>query len=735
MSLSEYLSAPVLEGQRNHALFSAVMQAREQGWDEWQIRTTIGAKAEADGLRQSEINSTIASAMRREILPKNYWDDDEDSPGIAYSWDQTFIPAPSRARRQPEQEAKIIDPDWVQPVELDAPTDKDWDPVSEVRRYLSALFRPEEYVGYVMDSFLKDGKYLPASRGYYQRTAGELLSELDRYKDIGKALGDYDPAAGAWIRFNPLNGSGVRAADVTAYRYALVECDDAGLTPEKQAALYRELRLPIAAMVHSGLKSMHAIVSVDAKDYDEYRKRVDFLHLVCRRSGIKIDKACKDPSRLSRLPGVMRNGERQWLVETNIGEKDWEAWEEFVAELNDDLPEFEQLSTVWNDMPELAPPLIDGILRQGHKMLLAGASKAGKSFMLLELAIAIAEGRDWLGWKCTRGKVLYVNLELDRASCLQRIRTLYDSMRFVPANLHNITLWHLRGQAESMDRLAPKLIRRARAAGFKLIILDPIYKALTGDENSAHEMAVFTSFFDRIAHETGASVVFCHHHSKGEQGQKTARDRASGSGVFQRDPDALLDLIELRLTPEQRRNIEEKYDAEGSPLGEYWTAWRVEGAIREFPPLQQTRFFFDYPLHFADDFELLTDAKAAGERQQTEKKQSTRERLKSAYAVAYARENNGAPVGDIAGFCGVSVATIKRWASETKHYRCDSDGIIRDKDAQNIHDFTEAIKHLSETKEEIHITDVSNHLNISEKTARMRAKIAGYSITNSLITQ
>ena len=733
MTLNEYLSVPVQAGQRNHALFSAVMQAREAGWTEHQIISTIGAKAEADGLRHSEINSTIASAMRREILPKNYWDD--QSSGVAYSWDTTFIPMPGMTKNETQPDVQILDPDWVQPVELDAPTDKDWDPVSEVRRYLSALFRPEEYVGYVMDSFPKDGKYLPASRGYYQRTAGELLSELDRYKDIGKALGDYDPAAGAWIRFNPLNGSGVRAADVTAYRYALVECDDAGLTPEKQAALYRGLRLPIAALVHSGAKSMHAIVRIDAADYAEYRKRVDFLHKVCHQNGIEIDRACKDPSRLSRLPGVLRNGARQWLVDTNVGEKDWDSWSEFVAEMNDELPDFETLASVWNALPELAPPLIDGILRQGHKMLLAGASKAGKSFMLLELAIAIAEGRDWLGWKCTRGKVLYVNLELDRASCLQRIRTLYDSMRIVPANLHNITLWHLRGQAESMDRLAPKLIRRARAAGFKLIILDPIYKALTGDENSAHEMAVFTSFFDRIAHETGASVVFCHHHSKGEQGQKTARDRASGSGVFQRDPDALLDLIELRLTPEQRRNIEEKYDAEGSPLGEYWTAWRVEGAIREFPPLQQTRFFFDYPLHFADDFELLTDAKAAGERQQTEKKQSTRERLKSAYAVAYARENNGAPVGDIAEFCGVSAATIKRWASETKHYRCDSDGIIRDKDAQNIHDFTEAIKHLSETKEEIHITDVSNHLNISEKTARMRAKIAGYSITNSLITQ
>ena len=101
-------------------------------------------------------------------------------------------------------------------------------------------------------------------------------------------------------------------------------------------------------------------------------------------------------------------------------------------------------------------------------MLLAGASKAGKSFLLLELAIAIAEGRDWLGWKCAQGKVLYINLELDRASCLQRIKTLYDAMRVKPAHLHNIVLWHLRGQAESLDKLAPKLIRRAKASGFSL---------------------------------------------------------------------------------------------------------------------------------------------------------------------------------------------------------------------------------------------------------------------------
>ena len=116
---------------------------------------------------------------------------------------------------------------------------------------------------------------------------------------------------------------------------------------------------------------------------------------------------------------------------------------------------------VWDDLTELSPPLIDGVLRQGHKMLLAGPSKAGKSFALIELCICIAEGRPWLGWSCTRGRVMYVNLELDRASCLHRFKDVYQRLGWEPHNLKNIDIWNLRGRSSPMDKLAPKLIRRA----------------------------------------------------------------------------------------------------------------------------------------------------------------------------------------------------------------------------------------------------------------------------------
>ena len=53
---------------------------------------------------------------------------------------------------------------------------------------------------------------------------------------------------------------------------------------------------------------------------EEYRERVNFLHKVCNDAGLKIDTQNKNPSRLSRMPGVMRNGQKQYLVGTESGQ-------------------------------------------------------------------------------------------------------------------------------------------------------------------------------------------------------------------------------------------------------------------------------------------------------------------------------------------------------------------------------------------------------------------------------
>ncbi len=612
----------------------------------------------------------------------------------------------------------VVDKKWVDGRDIVIP--EEWDPVQQLITYLETLFESTENVGYVTDSWEKDGKYLP-SKGAYDRTAGQLIQELAKCGgDIGAVIGDYKKEAGAWIRFNPLDGKGVRDDNITDYRFALVESDNEDV--EKQNAILRELELPIACLVYSGKKSIHAIVRIDADNYTEYRKRVDFLYSICQKNGLKIDVQNRNPSRLSRMPGVERNGQKQYLLDTNIGKESWNEWREWIESVNDNLPEPESLCEFWDNLPELAPPLIDGVLRQGHKMLVAGPSKAGKSYALIELCCAVAEGKKWLGWDCTKGKILYVNLELDRASCLHRFRDVYFALGWEPDNIGNIDIWNLRGQAIPMDKLAPKLIRRASKKNYLAIVIDPIYKVITGDENSADQMANFCNQFDKVCNELGCAVIYCHHHSKGAQGGKRSMDRASGSGVFARDPDALIDLIELELDENIEKQQADKAacevcarwlsgveepsqdelcsrrammdlckdnfgkndlkeleteisDAEAIACGR--TAWRIEGTLREFPRFAPVNVWFDFPVHREDESGILNDicpddgytGKGSPYRKNFGKKKSPEERQqerREALELAFEACSFGEEitVADLAEYMGKSDDTVRRHIKE-----------------------------------------------------------------------
>lgn len=499
---------------------------------------------------------------------------------------------------------------WDDTIEYDGVTDgfsgftppAAWDPVGDLITYLELLFEPDDRVGYVTNDVWKDadGKWLP-SKGVYDRTAAELIASLKKHPDdIGATVGDWKPEVGAWIRFNPVDGEGVKNDNVTRFRFALVESDT--LPVAEQDILYRKLELPIAALVHSGGKSLHAIVRVDADNYEEYRKRVDFLYDFLEKNGVTIDKQNRNPSRLSRMPGVTRNGNRQYLAATNIGRKSWVDWLDFVEGVTDELPDMEPLSVYKDNPPALPEELISGILRRGHKMLISGSSKAGKSFLLMELCVSIAEGRPWLGFSCKKGRVLYVNLEIDPASAVNRFLKIYEALGIPAANMDSIVLWNLRGHAVPLDQLVPKLIRRVRDQKFDAIIIDPIYKVITGDENNASEMGAFCNQFDKICTETGCSTIYCHHHSKGAQGMKKAMDRASGSGVFARDPDAQLDMIQLELSEDIENNVRD-----GGA-----TAWRLESSLREFPNITPVNFWFEYPLHRIDTAGTLGAMPAQG---------------------------------------------------------------------------------------------------------------------------
>lgn len=324
-------------------------------------------------------------------------------------------------------------------------------------------------------------------------------------------------------------------------------------------------------------------------------------------------------------------------------------------------------------------------------------------------------------------------LEKAESSC-HRFKDVYESMGFVPDNLQNIDIWNLRGKSVPMDKLAPKLIRRAAKKNYVAIIIDPIYKVITGDENSADQMANFCNQFDKVCTELGCAVIYCHHHSKGNQGGKKSMDRASGSGVFARDPDALLDLIELEPTEALMKQEENKavcgtckayLDAHykwqddlsqddllssTQMLGyceahlDKWqkialdkqitaakaevqarTAWRIEGTLREFPKFDPVNMWFDYPVHRIDqvgslkDLQLEDDKPAWQKKQKSpeERKKDKEDSLRLAFEANDLDGNGSVKISDLVTYMGVTLNTVKKYVDSSKEFKRENGMIFK----------------------------------------------------------
>jgi len=240
-------------------------------------------------------------------------------------------------------------------------------------------------------------------------------------------------------------------------------------------------------------------------------------------------------------------------------------------------PEFIDLFQVLADASDpstLPPVLIDTILHKGCKMILSGSSKAGKTLALMHLGLAAANGLSWMGHKINQEcKVVYLDFELDPRLAKERIKSIvqHPDNKYSPTK--NYLYCGLRGQNRSLDELALH-IQNIKDFDPDLVIVDPFYK-LGGeyDENDAGSVSAVLNKMERFSEQLGCAFVYAHHFSKGNKSETDHIDRASGSGVFARDPDAI-----LTLTPH-----EEEYHLV------------LEGTLRNFPTPDKQVVEFAWP--------------------------------------------------------------------------------------------------------------------------------------------
>jgi hypothetical protein len=232
------------------------------------------------------------------------------------------------------------------------------------------------------------------------------------------------------------------------------------------------------------------------------------------------------------------------------------------------------------------PIVIDGLLYQGQKMMVTAGSKSMKSWVLLTLAYCIANGLGYLGFPTRSHKVLYLDFELQSWETGTRLDMIQEALGV--GNQDNIKIINLRGHASEFPHYLAIVKRLIKRGGYSVVIMDPMYKMLMeADENSNSNVARMLDDFTVLCEECDAALIYAHHHSKGNQADKDARDRSSGAGAWMRDPDAGLDL-----TPHE---IEDHFTLEMTP--------------RSFKKPKSFVVRWDFPLLRMDDDTTTLDPK------------------------------------------------------------------------------------------------------------------------------
>lgn len=165
--------------------------------------------------------------------------------------------------------------------------------------------------------------------------------------------------------------------------------------------------------------------------------------------------------------------------------------------------------------------LVKGVLGINDFVLLFGLPSTGKSFLALEIALRIAEGKDLFGYKIkSPGAVLYVaaegangfsgRLAARKASIGLAIGLPCQFLKIAPDLSKPKGVQELLNFAHQLSAILNIPI--------SLIVIDTLNRCFGGgDENTSDAMGAFITGCDCIRRETGATVLVCHHAGKVEK--------------------------------------------------------------------------------------------------------------------------------------------------------------------------------------------------------------------------
>jgi len=525
---------PAVSGQGGHAHTFNVAVALVHGFalseaDAWPIlsdynRTCVPPWSESE--MRHKLQSAVSTPHNK---PRGHLAGLNDRPHSGEQESSALTPTPlpqERGGRRGSQERGRRGPGLVAPrfevpdtLEMPAPMP------DAVRSLLRSCFEAGEGVRIVPAVLDESGHEVPGGVGPIL-TRDEWLRKFDAVD--GDPNGHWRSAkrTGIYIGLNPVKlGSRASDADVTAFRHALVEFDSLPLN--EQWNVYLQSRLPCSAVIHSGGKSVHAWVRVDARDRKEYDERVRLLFEYFSAYGL--DAKNKNPARLSRLPGCVRFDKRQELLALNLGAPSFSQWlaDRELAAIGEQFSVESLVSFKASEDPDCL--LGRRWLGRGSSCLVVAQSGVGKSSFLIQAAVSWAFGRSFFGITPVRElTTLIIQHENDRGDVAEMLQGIIAGMGIEPTadNLEVIRrrviiIREVTHTGTAFLGVLSRLIEKHRP---DICGVDPLYTYIGDDISSQRVCAEFLcSGLGPITKASGVCWMFMHHSGKPSTDPKSRR--------------------------------------------------------------------------------------------------------------------------------------------------------------------------------------------------------------------
>lgn len=226
--------------------------------------------------------------------------------------------------------------------------------------------------------------------------------------------------------------------------------------------------------------------------------------------------------------------------------------------------------------------LVDGMMPRHGFNVLYGQPGQGKSFIAMDMALHIAQGRDWWGKPVRAGQVIYVAAE-GYYSLAERVRAWCEYWNceppenciVIPEAINLLSgkqgvekfllecVGALKGPEPVLDGWGEPTGDVIEPLPLELIVIDTLSRCMLGaDENSAQDVGKAVAWLDAMrdpANELNASVLVVHHAGKG-----SAMER--GSSVLRGAADCSMHVGQLKAGPIRVMCMKQKDSAPFAPL-------------------------------------------------------------------------------------------------------------------------------------------------------------------------